>query len=353
MKRLLFLIVLIAGTASYLYYVRGWTWRTLEEQTVDKIAALVGLAPETRPIGGRGVGTHWETAEPLLTPRAESGAAAAAGKIYVVGGFDGYGRTLDSVEAYDVDKDQWRNVLHMPQALHHPAVASDDKKIYVAGGWVGIGFQPVDQAYMYDTTVREWTELGHLGDFRGGAAAAVASGRLLVVGGRTTAGPSGELEEYNFGNGAWATRTPMPTPRERLAAAALDGKLYAVGGRQNDSSDLNTVEAYDPATNKWKTLAPMPSKRSEAAAAAVDGKLYVFGGEGPNGPFETVDVYDPKTDAWKTIPLVMPTPRHGLAAAVWQNRAYLIGGGSRKGYSVSDKNEILFIEAPTSASPKK
>jgi hypothetical protein len=68
-----------------------------------------------------------------------------------------------------------------------------------------------------------------------------------------------------------------------LAAAAIDGRLYAVGGRidGNYSRNLASNEAYDPATNRWEQRAPMPTARSGIGAAVVEGRIFVFGGEAP------------------------------------------------------------------------
>jgi N-acetylneuraminic acid mutarotase len=68
-----------------------------------------------------------------------------------------------------------------------------------------------------------------------------------------------------------------------LAAAAIDGRLYAVGGRidGNYSRNLASNEAYDPATKRWEQRAPMPTARSGIAAAVLEGRAFVFGGEAP------------------------------------------------------------------------
>ena len=41
---------------------------------------------------------------------------------------------------------------------------------------------------------------------------------------------------------------------------------------------LSVNEVYDPATNKWETRKPMSVPRNHAFAAAVNGKIYVIGG---------------------------------------------------------------------------
>src|SRR5262249_27768690 len=62
-----------------------------------------------------------------------------------------------------------------------------------------------------------------------------------------------------------------------LAAAAMDGRLYAVGGRidGNYSRNLASNEAYDPATDRWEQRAPMPTARSGIAAAVLEGRMFV------------------------------------------------------------------------------
>jgi kelch-like protein 1/4/5 len=52
----------------------------------------------------------------------------------------------------------------------------------------------------------------------------------------------------------------MSTPRSTVGVAVLDGKLYAVGGRDG-SSCLNSVECYDPHTNRWTLVSPMLKRR--------------------------------------------------------------------------------------------
>src|SRR6266446_4755916 len=61
--------------------------------------------------------------------------------------------------------------------------------------------------------------------------------------------------------GTWMTKTPMPTARNSVGAASINGIVYAVGGQEGFCGPLSTVEAYDPATDTWTTKAPMPTPR--------------------------------------------------------------------------------------------
>ena len=58
----------------------------------------------------------------------------------------------------------------------------------------------------------------------------------------------------------------MAAARQAVGVAALNGKLYAVGGF-NDGS-LNSVERYDPATNAWEAVAPMATAQFSSVAVS-------------------------------------------------------------------------------------
>ncbi|MDE2292523.1 MAG: hypothetical protein KGL53_10615, partial [Elusimicrobia bacterium] len=134
-------------------------------------------------------------------------------------------------------------------------------------------------------------------------------------------------ERYDPAADAWTARAPMPTARYGLAAAAVGGKLYAVGGNASSSSYLATDEQYDPAADTWTSKAPMPAARSSLAAAVVDGKLYVVGGFDGHSYLTTNAAYDPAADVW-TAKSPMPTGRYGLAAATVGGKLFAIGGNS-------------------------
>lgn len=351
MRKLFGLLLLLVGIGAYLYYVQGWDWSRLKRTSVVSTVLHEDASATATPIGERGTGTHWETAAPMLEPRTDFGAAAIGDTIYVVGGVDGYLRSLNSAEAYDIGADRWREIAKLPMPIHHPAVATDGAKLYVLGGFTGLAARPLDSAYAYDPKTDAWEEIGRLNDFLGGAASAFLGDRLYVVGGQTSAGVDSILEYYDPVRKGWNGLKNMPTARMQLQAAVLDGKLYAIGGNKGSvSTNLTTTEAFDPKINAWKGVGPMSTPRSGFAAAASGGRLYVFGGESATGTIETVETFDPTKGSWSTLDLKMADPRHGLAAAVWKDRIYVLGGGRRSGLSVTDLNSVLIIAPPA---PKK
>ena len=136
----------------------------------------------------------------------------------------------------------------------------------------------------------------------------------------------------------------MPTARHPAASAVVDGNIYVMGGRLTGSLvNVDVNEKYNPVLDEWTTdLQPMPSKRSGVAATSVNGSIYVLGGEQNQGTFDNNKRYDVATDTWSEE-LPMPTARHGLGIASYDDKIYAIGDGPHTGLTVSNKNEIYYL----------
>jgi N-acetylneuraminic acid mutarotase len=345
MRKLYGLVFLACVAGAYLHYVQGWDWARLRREPAVALFFPEDASATTTPVGARGTGTHWETARPMPDARAAFGAAVLGNTIYVVGGIDGYFRTLSSALAYDIGADAWRPIARLPQAVHHPAVATDGTRLFVIGGLTGLSSRPLDDVYAYNPAKDAWEAVGRLNDFRGASASAELSGTLYVVGGLTTAGPGADLEYFDPARAGWNGLKPMPTPRAYLAAASYADRLFAIGGRRGSiARNLATVEAYDPKAMTWEPLPELAVARSGHAAASAGGRIYVVGGETKEGTVADVEAYDLKKKAWSVLPTPLPSPRHALAAVAWKDRLYVIGGGRRAGFSVSDLNEVLIIK---------
>ena len=124
----------------------------------------------------------------------------------------------------------------------------------------------------------------------------------MILGNSPVPPPGYTLVSGSAIGGLWKSVTPMPTTRTALAAAAVNGKVYAIGGFDiTNANASNTVEVYDPSSKSWSTAASMPTARFGLAAAAVNGKVYAIGGSGNfANNLKTVEVYDPSSNSWST-----------------------------------------------------
>lgn len=130
----------------------------------------------------------------------------------------------------------------------------------------------------------------------------------------------------------WLVRAQLPTPRGRLALAALNGKLYAIGGFTLTGA-TGVVEIYDPQKNVWSAGASKPLPLGNIAAAVLDQRIYVPGGCNASGaPTNKVEIYDPQQDAWSSAAAPLPAPLCAYALAEYRQKLYLFGGTNGQGY---------------------
>jgi N-acetylneuraminic acid mutarotase len=141
---------------------------------------------------------------------------------------------------------------------------------------------------------------------------------------------TGAHEVYDPDANRWTALAAIPTPRDHLAVAAVDGLLYAIGGRINGNYAQPRCQRSLQSSDRPLAAAFAHSHGAQRIAAAVlQGRIFVVGGEAPTGTFHQVEAYDPKSDRW-TGHARMPTPRHGLGAAVHAGRIYVISGGDTR-----------------------
>lgn len=126
----------------------------------------------------------------------------------------------------------------------------------------------------------------------------------------------------------WRAAAPLPAPQQECGVVALDGRLIAVGGYDEDVVMVPTVVAYDPDADAWEALAPLPEPLHHPNVAVLDGVLHVAGALGSS--FLDLPVhyaYDAAADAWETR-AELPGDRAvgGAGAAVLDGRLHLVGG---------------------------
>jgi N-acetylneuraminic acid mutarotase len=114
----------------------------------------------------------------------------------------------------------------------------------------------------------------------------------------------------------------MPSARQELATAALNGKIYAIGGFNGSGQSTNLVEVYNPNTDTWASASPIPAANNHGSAAVAAGKLYIFGGLSA-----AAFVYNEANDSWSAVASM--NFQHGQTAAVGvlNDKIYVAGGG--------------------------
>lgn len=130
---------------------------------------------------------------------------------------------------------------------------------------------------------------------------------------------------------------PSPIIRAEAIGGAVNGKLYVLGGFNNQGSPDTSIplqvrsDVFDPAApagQQWRRLRDMPYGFTHAQGLVVGNQIWFVGGYQGNhpGPGETkVWRYDTTSDTWASGP-DLPEPRGAGAAAVIGRTIYFTGG---------------------------
>jgi Kelch motif len=251
----------------------------------------------------------------------ETAAASAGGRLYVMGGFNAAGASLNNVFVFDGTR--WSSGPRLPIPLDHASAATLDDHVYIAGGHSN----GADSARLYRLDGNRWTELARMHYARGGHALIAAAGRLYAIGGNTAGANVAPTEEYSPSSNAWTVLTPVPQPRNHVAGFVLGSLACVAGGR---SPNTARVDCFDTTSRAWTRLAGLPAPTSGAGAAAIGASVVVAGGEdaGENRMVTQLAFY--LSGRWSSGPKML-VPRHGFELALFNGRAWACGGGSAPG----------------------
>jgi Kelch motif/Galactose oxidase, central domain len=168
-----------------------------------------------------------------------------------------------------------------------------------------------------------WQALAAAPSQRTEVAAAAVGGRIWVLGGYAPDGATlATAEVYDSAADRWSRGPDLPVAVNHAMAATLDGVLYVAGGNDGDGPSTQVARLEG---ERWRPVAPLPQGRSAGGLVAVDGRLYLVGGVVDGGLAGDTQVYDPGADRWSAAP-GLPTPREHLGAAASGGKVYVVGG---------------------------
>ena len=157
---------------------------------------------------------------------------------------------------------------------------------------------------------------------------AAVDGKVYVVGGFDASGQAvATVEMYDPATDCWMQRASLPSPLHHVNLAAVGSKLYVVGGLSGSSfSASGTTLEYDPGLDRWSPLTSMPggTERGASGVAVLDGRIVVAGGlRGVS--VADASLFDPEADAWSPLQ-PLGVARDHLGAATVGGQVYAVAG---------------------------
>ena len=227
------------------------------------------------------------------------GAAIADGYLYTYGGHTGGAHSYslkeqgNQLRRLKLDgKSKWETLAEGPH-LQGLALVAHEGKVYRLGGFTAKNAEGEEHdlwsqndVATFDPETKKWDKLPPLPEPRSSFDAAVLDDAIYVIGGWKLQG-EGENEWHES---AWKLDLaqdrpkwqPLPNPpfkRRAHSVAAHDGKIYAIGGMQEEGGPTTRVDVFDPKTQKWSEAGKLqgdePITGFGSSAFATGGRLYV------------------------------------------------------------------------------
>ena len=277
---------------------------TVDGKSYDEIRyyATLTVAPSEKTSGAA-----TNTAAFALLPEAINsfGGAVLGDWLYVYSGHTGavhkyhVGTTSKHFRRLNLrDRRSWEE-LPIGRSLQGVALVAHHDRLYRIGGMSAHQKpgEPDDLVSVadfarFDPATKTWTDLPALPAPRSTHDAVVVGDKLYVVGGWSMLGGGSANAEFcedalvydlSSEGARWETLPVPPFQRRALAAGSIKGKIYVLGGLEEDGNVVKAVAVYDPATKGWTTGPELPGSKLQGFAASAFGvqdKLYVSGFDG-------------------------------------------------------------------------
>jgi len=214
---------------------------------------------------------QWIEITPMKVERCDFAATVFDRNIIVAGGWKN-DSSLDSVELYDIQTKKWKKLPSMFNKGNVDALVIAERILFAIGGQSG--YDSFVERFDEEDGIWECVPLNN--NFRSVSSAVSYKNFVYTIGGYTESKQSGqyteseepeqcieseeskqytELEQtvgkYNPIKNQWDKVCNLSGPiRYRYAVCVLNGKIYVVGGRNNDGA-IKTIDCYDPDFNQW------------------------------------------------------------------------------------------------------
>ncbi|MGW8885699.1 S8 family serine peptidase [Streptomyces sp. NPDC055749] len=290
-------------------------------------------------------GDDWSTIAPYPTSLMDPSIGVHDGKVYSVGGFDG-ARTTPKGFVYDNLDQRWDPLPDLRAARQRASAAFIGDKLYIAGGWDNNG-KLVGLTEVYDPKTGTWTGAATPPQGYAASGTAALDGKLYMVGGcgpanGTLEGDCGrtDVQVYDPASDSWTVAADYPVSAGWVTCGPIAGKLYCAGGMNSRKGLVKDAYSYDPVHDHWSKIAPLPVPAWASAYGSGGGKFMVTGGirGGLVTGVATNEgyAYDPASDAWSP----MPNTKYTLYRAGSACGFHVIGGASG-GWPGMTRSQVL------------
>ncbi len=218
----------------------------------------------------------------------------------------------------------WKQLADLPEGYYCGEAVTLNNEIYFVAGRNDKAVTPY--FYKFNPKTNQWVKLADIPEPAMNLALAAVNGKIYAIGGDLFKNTN---REYDPQTNSWRILEPMPTGRQHISAGVYGNNIYISGGLTSWKNITKKHEVYNVLSNTWSEKASIPSLRNNAAVVSLDSLIYVIGGAGTKdniwGDIWTVEKYNVNSDSWvqkNDLPILLFKP----GVTVVNNEIIVLGG---------------------------
>ena len=234
----------------------------------------------------------------------------------------------------------WKQLASLPEGYNGGEAVTLNNEIYFVAGRTKTSES--NCFYKFKPNTNQWTKLADIPNPATNLALAAVNGKIYAIGGDLFQDAN---REYDPETDSWLLLEPMPTPRQHINCGVFNNKIFIAGGLTSWKNITKKHEVYDVLSDSWSERTAIPSLRNNATVVSLDSLMYVIGGAGTKdniwGDVLTVETYNMNSDTW-VQKNDLPQLLFGPGVTVVNNEIIVLGGQTRED-TIEDATTRVFI----------
>ena len=236
-----------------------------------------------------------------------------------------------NLEAYTFRSQRQRFLRDATIPVYNPSIVVVDNFMYVCGGKYDSTENneiATARCFRYDPRFDSWFELASMLEARKDFVVVALDMRLYAVGGQDENMVMCTVECFLVERNEWEMRASISNSCYGHAGAVCRGRIYISGGQRFSGCSCSVVR-YLPDLDEWEDCASMLNGRCNHVMIEVQQKLYVIGGNIEDGygfpvPIIAIEYYCPEADQWTLCKSTCNIREAGASAL--DDSIYIVGG---------------------------
>lgn len=231
--------------------------------------------------------TSWTTLTPLPVQQQGVAIALVGDEIYAMGSYGPH----DTCQIYNITTGMWTAGPTLPQAQYWSTAESVGTNIYLIGGSSPGGAGVLDTLFILDTTTGIWSDGESMPGTMMIPGSAVYGNNIYVF------DSNNRYYKYDISTDTWTTFTGPPSGHGHAAeAVTVDDRIYLIGGNTgNIYTAFTETEIFNPVTEEWISGPDLNVGRYQFGAVYVESedRIYAVGGRDDSASsLDSVEILD-------------------------------------------------------------